>query len=128
MKEINTDALLMQLRANAALAQNNLSNVGATQAGASVESQGPNFSNLLQQSIDKVNELQKTSSQLGQAFEIGDANVSIAEVMIAKQKAGIAFQSVLQVRNKLSFYFNPQPLACGQLNAVKYYEYTNKEQ
>lgn len=101
MKEINTDSLLMQLRANAALAQNNISNVNPTQGAVNTENQGPNFSNLLQQSIDKVNELQQTSSQLGKAFEIGDANVSIAEVMIAKQKAGIAFQSVLQVRNKL---------------------------
>jgi flagellar hook-basal body complex protein FliE len=32
---------------------------------------------------------------------MGDPNVSLAEVMIAKQKAGIAFEATIQVRNKL---------------------------
>lgn len=95
MKEINTESLLMQLRANAAMAQNKSSEAGAIAGG------GGNFSALLQQSIDKVNELQNTSGDLAKAFELGDPGVSLAEVMIAKQKSSIAFQSVLQVRNKL---------------------------
>lgn len=94
MKEINTESLLMQLRANAAMAQNKSSEAGAIAGGG-------NFSALLQQSIDKVNELQNTSGDLAKAFELGDPGVSLAEVMIAKQKSSIAFQSVLQVRNKL---------------------------
>jgi len=95
MKEINTESLLMQLRANAAMAQNKSSEAGA------IAGSGGNFSALLQQSIDKVNELQNTSGDLAKAFELGDPGVSLAEVMIAKQKSSIAFQSVLQVRNKL---------------------------
>jgi flagellar hook-basal body complex protein FliE len=35
------------------------------------------------------------------AFESGDANVSLAEVMVASQKASVSFQAMLQVRNKL---------------------------
>jgi flagellar hook-basal body complex protein FliE len=97
MKEINTESMLMQLRANAALAQNKLTGVQAP----SEEANGANFSSLLKQSIDKVNELQSSSSELGKAFELGDPNVSLAEVMIARQKSSVAFQSVLQVRNKL---------------------------
>jgi flagellar hook-basal body complex protein FliE len=98
MKEIDSTQLLNQLRMNSMLAQNK------TSPNAALESsqQSPSFSTLLQQSIDKVNELQKHSGALGKAFELGDPNVSLAEVMIAKQKAGIAFQSVLQVRNKLT--------------------------
>lgn len=97
MKEINTDSLLMQLRANAALAQNKVSGAQAVNG----ETSGANFSALLKQSIDKVNELQNTSGELAKAFELGDPKVSLAEVMIAKEKSGVAFQSVLQVRNKL---------------------------
>jgi flagellar hook-basal body complex protein FliE len=52
-------------------------------------------------SINKVNEVQKESGKLADAFVMGDPNVSLAEVMIAKQKSGIAFEATLQVRNKL---------------------------
>ncbi|MGZ5030965.1 MAG: flagellar hook-basal body complex protein FliE, partial [Methylobacter sp.] len=31
----------------------------------------------------------------------GDTNVSLAEVMVASQKASVSFQAMLQVRNKL---------------------------
>jgi flagellar hook-basal body complex protein FliE len=97
MKEINTESMLMQLRANAAAAQNKLT--GAQPLNN--EANGENFSALLKQSIEKVNELQKSSGDLSKAFELGDPNVSLAEVMIARQKSSVAFQSVLQVRNKL---------------------------
>lgn len=97
MKEINTENLLAQLRVNAAAAQNKLQGVQPLNSNDNEA----NFSTLLKQSIDKVNELQKSSGDLSKAFELGDPGVSLAEVMIAKQKAGVAFQSVLQVRNKL---------------------------
>ena len=96
MKEIDTSSMFAQLRANAALAQGDV-----TPAVTATNQNGDKFSELLQQSIDKVNELQQTSGALGKSFELGDKNVSLAEVMIAKEKAGVAFQSVLQVRNKL---------------------------
>ncbi|MDH5360960.1 MAG: flagellar hook-basal body complex protein FliE, partial [Gammaproteobacteria bacterium] len=32
---------------------------------------------------------------------MGDKNVSLAEVMLAKEKAGVAFQTMLTVRSKL---------------------------
>lgn len=97
MKEINTENMLMQLRANAALAQNKLT--GTQPLGN--ETNGADFSALLKQSIDKVNELQQSAGGLAKGFEMGDPHVSLAEVMIAKQKSAVAFQSVLQVRNKL---------------------------
>ena len=97
MNEINTANLLSQLRLNALLAQNK----GAASVEQSGASQGADFSALLKQSIDKVNSLQQDASKLGVSFELGDPNVSLAQVMLAKQKAGIAFQAVVQVRNKL---------------------------
>lgn len=97
MKEIDTSSLLTQLRMNQAMARKEVTAIPMQQATKTEAS----FSTLLNQSINKVSELQTQSGDLGKAFELGNPNVSLAEVMIAKQKAGIAFQSVLQVRNKL---------------------------
>lgn len=58
------------------------------------------FGALLKQSIDAVNTTQQTSSSMSRAFEMGE-DVSLAEVMIASQKADVSFQAMLQVRNKL---------------------------
>jgi len=60
-----------------------------------------NFGELLKKAVDNVNDLQSTSGELKTAVEMGDRNVSLAEAMIASQKAGIAFEATVQVRNKL---------------------------
>lgn len=60
-----------------------------------------NFGQLLQQAVDNVNDLQSESGRLKNALEMGDRSVSLAETMIASQKAGIAFEATVQVRNKL---------------------------
>ncbi|MBF0471545.1 MAG: flagellar hook-basal body complex protein FliE, partial [Gammaproteobacteria bacterium] len=59
------------------------------------------FSNLLTSSINSVNELRRNSGDLRRAFEVGDPNVTLPDVMIAKAKAGVAFEGMMQVRNKL---------------------------
>lgn len=91
---INPDTLLAQMRAMATQAQ-----------GKSAETKSPAeqtaFSELLQQSVNKVNETQMDASRLANAFQSGDPNVQVSEVMIALQKSNISFQAMLQVRNKL---------------------------
>ena len=91
---INPDTLLTQMRAMAAQAQ-----------GKSTETTGAagqsDFSNLLKQSVDKVNETQTDSKKLQDAFQAGDPNVNVSEVMVAMQKSNVSFQAMLQVRNKL---------------------------
>lgn len=59
------------------------------------------FSSLLGAAIEKVNSLQHQAGQLRESFERGDPDVSLAEVMIASQKASLTFQTLAQVRNKL---------------------------
>jgi len=59
------------------------------------------FAAMLKDSIDSVNETQKASGALSKSFELGEPDVSLAEVMIASQKASVSFQAMLQVRNKL---------------------------
>jgi flagellar hook-basal body complex protein FliE len=99
MNEISAaQNLLAQLRATAAAAQGSaVSSANATSGAA----QGADFSALLKKSVDTVNGLQKQSGALSTAFEMGDSSVSLAEVMIARKKADISFQSIMQVRNKL---------------------------
>lgn len=77
---------------------------GQAQTGAvpAMEEAGaPAFGDLLKQSINSVNDLQQTSGQLKTAFEMGDPDVDLAQVMIASQKASVSFQAMVQVRNKL---------------------------
>ena len=59
------------------------------------------FSKLMKTAVDQVNETQKASGELKTAFEMGDPNVSLADAMIATQKASVAFEATVQVRNKL---------------------------
>ena len=91
---ISPDTLLAQMRAMAAQAQ------GKSVDPSSAAGQS-DFSELLKQSVDKVNETQADSKRLQEAFQAGDPNVQVSEVMVAMQKSSVSFQAMLQVRNKL---------------------------
>ena len=68
----------------------------------SVQPESPtDFSSLLKESIDKVNDTQQQAGKLATAFETGETDASLAEVMISLQKASVSFQAMVQVRNKL---------------------------
>ncbi|MCK5817838.1 MAG: flagellar hook-basal body complex protein FliE [Psychromonas sp.] len=66
-----------------------------------LETENPQFSNMLQQAIDNVNGLQSNTSELRNQFEMGDKNVSLSDVMIAGNKSGLALEATIQVRNKM---------------------------
>lgn len=99
-------SMLAQLRAAAHKPEG--IGAGATQAlnpvqktnSASPTSQ-VSFSDALKASLDQVNNMQLQSEKLGQDFAMGNDNVSLSDVMISGQKANIAFQATVQVRNKL---------------------------
>lgn len=59
------------------------------------------FSALLKQSIDSVNATQQQASAMAAAFERGDPNVSLNEVMVNMQKSSVSFSAVMEVRNKI---------------------------
>lgn len=69
--------------------------------GSAQKVSNTDFLDLFKESINSVNNLQKTSGDLMTKFEMGDPDVNLAEVMIAKEKAKVGFEAVLQVRNKL---------------------------
>ncbi|MEY2700439.1 MAG: flagellar hook-basal body complex protein FliE [Pseudomonadota bacterium] len=86
--------------------EQSLSQMRIMQAQASarepVEAATPaDFSTLLKSSLDEVNDIQLKSSDMQASFEVGENRYSLAQVMIASQKADVAFQGALQVRNKL---------------------------
>jgi flagellar hook-basal body complex protein FliE len=58
------------------------------------------FGNLLTDALKTVNELAQDSGAKKTAFEMGDRSVTLAEVMIASSKSGIALDATIQVRNK----------------------------
>lgn len=89
MTEINTVSLISQMRALANQAQ-----------GSAVEGSGHSFSQIMQQALGQVNDLTQTSDNLKTRFELGDADVSLADVMVAGQKSSLAFEATLRVRNK----------------------------
>lgn len=60
-----------------------------------------NFGDMLKQAVNSVNDTQQKSSQLQRAFEMGDPQVDITQVMIQMQKASVSFEAMNQVRNRL---------------------------
>jgi flagellar hook-basal body complex protein FliE len=96
MNTIDSNNLLLQMRALAAKAQ------GADLAGtAATETARTDFGQLMQTTLDKVNEAQQNAGHLARAYEAGDKSVDVAEVMLAMQKSRVAFEAVTQVRNRL---------------------------
>lgn len=61
----------------------------------------PAFTDMLQQAVNQVSDLQKNSSSLAKAYQAGDPQVNLTEVMIASQKSSVGFQAMLQVRNRV---------------------------
>ncbi|MBT8138997.1 MAG: flagellar hook-basal body complex protein FliE [Gammaproteobacteria bacterium] len=74
----------------------------ATAAGDSATGANPvEFQSMLAQAVDKVNSVQKESGDLAEAFQLGDPEVTLSQVVIASEKAGIAFEAMSEVRNRL---------------------------
>lgn len=61
----------------------------------------PSFSDMFSQAVNKVHATQQTAADLATAFEMGQGDVDLTEVMIAAQKSSVSFQALTQVRNKL---------------------------
>lgn len=96
-------AMTAQLRAAVARVQAPQEAAGPTAAAAAGAGQveKPDFAKAFKAQLDQVNALQQTSDQLGKRFALGDDSVHLSDLMVASQKAGIAVQATVQVRNKL---------------------------
>jgi len=95
MSSVEINQVLQQMRNMSSMAENKMS------VEQGVNTSGPEFSKLLTDSVNKVNETQKSAAGLATAFETGDPTVNLSEVMVAIQKANVSFQAMTQVRNNL---------------------------
>lgn len=61
---------------------------------------GAGFAETLHNALKQVSAVQAHSSDMQVAFERGQVT-DVAQVMLAREQAGIAFEATLQVRNRL---------------------------
>ena len=93
--DISIESVLSQIRAVSAQAH-----AGST---TSVTGSQPavDFGAVLKKSIDAVNDVQQSSDEMKTKFEMGDPSVNLVDVMVASEKAKIAFTAMSEVRNKI---------------------------
>ena len=99
MQTKGIDALLAQLRAAEALAAGRPAT--GTAGGPEGAPGAAGFATALQSALERVNAAQSNATELARGFETGERPVALHEVMLALQKANIAFQATVQVRNRL---------------------------
>jgi flagellar hook-basal body complex protein FliE len=96
------DSLLAEMRAAMVAAQGGgagkINNAGATG--------GVDFASVLKSSLDGVAQAQNQAATMQNAFVMGDDKVSLSDTMISMQKANIALQTTVQVRNKVVAAYN----------------------
>ncbi len=63
-------------------------------------STAPRFDTAMKDALQAVSRIEDQAGAASAAFERGDSH-DLASVMIARQKASIAFEATLQVRNRL---------------------------
>lgn len=73
---------------------------GFTPAAAAPAETG-GFAAELKRSLDNINGAQTRAYGQAEAFELGKPGIALNDVMVDLQKANVAFQTGLQVRNRL---------------------------
>jgi flagellar hook-basal body complex protein FliE len=96
MTDINTANLIEQMRVMIAQAEGKKVEDSSGSDGSS-----GTFGSVFQNALNQINEVSKHSVDLTNRYELGDPNVSLAEVMVETQKANLGFQGTLMVRNKV---------------------------
>jgi flagellar hook-basal body complex protein FliE len=93
----------MQDMASGKVASDNRLPIGGPGAatGAGTTSSGVDFGAVLKEAVQQVSDAQNTAQAKAQAFQMGAKDMSLEEVMVSLQKANVAFQGMIAVRNKL---------------------------
>ncbi len=69
--------------------------------GQTAATQVSSFGQMLNEAFENMNTLQNQSSDMQTKFDVGDRSVTLADVMLATQKAKISFEAAVQIRNKM---------------------------
>lgn len=84
---------------NAAIGTGNISSANSAKAGE------VDFKDLLSESMDKLNSIIQDSNAAGEALATGSID-DIHSAMIAAEKADLALQFTIQIRNKIIDAYN----------------------
>jgi len=98
--DIKTNSLFAQMQSMSLEAMNHKVGALPTEGIPAVNKSGEDFGSMLKDAINTVSDIQKDVGVKRAAFERGDTSVTLADVMIAGAKSGIAFDATVQVRNK----------------------------
>jgi flagellar hook-basal body complex protein FliE len=96
------DGMLAQLRAGAAVAAGKTAPVMTpSDTREAYGTDVVDFTTVLKNSLNQVNNSQQHAAKLMQDFEMGAQGANLTEAMISMQKATISLQYTVQVRNKI---------------------------
>ncbi len=104
--DIKSNSLFAQMQQMSLQASGNpqslaqLDKVENTNSVSVTNNSGRDFGDLLTGALQTVHELQQESGAKKVAFEMGDRNITLADVMTTSAKSGIALDATIQVRNK----------------------------
>jgi flagellar hook-basal body complex protein FliE len=65
------------------------------------QSERLDFQSVLKEAVRGVSDAQNVAQSKAQAYQLGDDAVTLEDVMISIQKANLAMQGMVQVRNRL---------------------------
>lgn len=97
---LDQSQLLNQLQKLGELARSGAAQETSGVAGNSAAANAE-FGGLLTKALNTVNQHQQAASQAASQIETGDGGTSLVKAMIASQKANVAFQATVQVRNRV---------------------------
>ena len=82
-----------------------LRETAASGTGSGSETSPADFASVLRGYVNQVNDAQSDARAKATAFESGDSQVQLIDVMVSMQKSRVAFEALTQVRNRfLSAY------------------------
>ncbi len=95
MSSVEINSVLSQLRA-----------LQARSAGMETPAQAPatertDFGDLMGKAVNRVSETQTQAADTARAFELGQPDVSLADVMLASNRSQVEFTALTQVRNRM---------------------------
>jgi len=99
MREITSRAQALRDRATAS-GSTAISGFGNAVNGTDQANEA-NFASVLRQAVRGVSDAQQTAQAKSQAYQLGDDKVTLEDVMISMQRASLAMQGMVQVRNRL---------------------------
>ncbi len=95
--QANISSMLQTLRAYQSEAAGGIDTPSADKAKSTSQT---GFADMIRQTIENVNDKQKTANDLEGAYMRGEP-VPLTDVVLAMQKSSLSFEATLQVRNKV---------------------------